>query len=69
MASGKVRFFNTLKGWGFVTPDSGGQDVFLHVKELRKAGVTTVAEGQALTFQVEPGKEGKPRAINVEVRG
>lgn len=65
MASGSVKFFNALRGFGFIEPADGGADVFCHIRDLRKTGLSDLKEGQQVKFDVEPGKEGKPRASNV----
>jgi CspA family cold shock protein len=56
---GKVKFFNDTKGYGFLTPDAGGKDVFLHVSALRNAGLQSVSEGQRLEFDAVPAANGK----------
>jgi CspA family cold shock protein len=56
---GNVKFFNASKGFGFVSPDAGGKDVFLHVSALRAAGMESVAEGQRLEFDAVPSVNGK----------
>lgn len=66
--SGTVKFFNTEKGFGFIKPDDGGKDIFVHVSALQAAGVTSLADGQKVTFETEPDKRGKgPKAINIQV--
>lgn len=68
MSTGRVKFYNGTKGYGFVLPDDGGQDVFIHVKDLRQTGLVSLNEGQAVKFEVEPGRDGKgPKAVNVEL--
>jgi len=59
MALGTVKFFNAPKGFGFIVPASGGQDVFCHIRELRRSGLETLSQGARVTYEVEPGKEGK----------
>ena len=54
------------KGYGFVTPDDGGQDVFLHISVLERAGLSSVAEGQKLTFDLQRGRTGKNEAVNIK---
>jgi CspA family cold shock protein len=66
MAQGFVKFFNTEKGWGFVTPDGGGLDIFVHIKDIRPLGTTTLPEGARVVFETAPGKDGKgPKAVNL----
>jgi CspA family cold shock protein len=56
MKTGKVKFFNGDKGFGFIIPDDGGQEVFVHVSELK--GITSLNEGDAVSFEVKRGKKG-----------
>jgi cold shock protein len=67
MATGKVKFFNGSKGYGFIAPDDGGPDVFVHVSELERSGVNTLNEGDKVSFEskMDP-KKGKPNATNVK---
>ena len=55
---GKVKWFNDSKGFGFITPDEGGKDVFVHQSEIQMDGFRTVAEGQPVEFEVEEGPKG-----------
>lgn len=64
MATGKVKWFNDQKGYGFVTPDDGGDDLFVHHTAIQGGGFKTLAEGEAVEFEVEDGQKG-PRAANV----
>jgi len=65
---GTVKFFNSSKGFGFVTPEGGAKDVFLHVSALERAGLTSVNEGDRISFDVEPDTRGKgPKAVNVQM--
>lgn len=67
---GTVKWYNVNKGYGFLVPEDGGGDVFIHYTALRKSKVTTLDEGQSVVFEVEPGRDGKPKAVKVElVRG
>ena len=63
--TGKVKWFNTTKGFGFIAREDNQKDVFVHVSALRKAGINGLDEGQALTFEVEEGPKG-PNAVNLE---
>ncbi|MGA7326525.1 MAG: cold-shock protein [Rhodomicrobium sp.] len=66
MAQGTVKFFNENKGFGFITPDDGGTDVFVHVSALERAGISYLREGQKVHFDLEPDrKSGKMRATNL----
>jgi CspA family cold shock protein len=63
---GTVKFFNVDKGYGFIKPDDGGRDIFVHVTAVEHAGLSTLAEGQRVSFEIEPDKKGKgPKAINL----
>ena len=68
MATGTVKFFNTTKGYGFITPDDGGKDVFVHVSAVERSGLTTLSENQRVNFDTEPDPRGKgPKAVNLSV--
>ena len=65
MANGTVKWFNESKGFGFITQDDGGADVFVHYSEIKGDGFKTLAEGDVVTFDVVEGDKG-PKAINIE---
>ena len=65
MANGTVKWFNTTKGFGFIAPETGGKDVFLHISALEKSGMTTLNDDQKVTFDVEAGRDGRESAINI----
>src|ERR1043165_7442836 len=68
--SGTVKFFNSERGYGFIKPDDGGRDVFVHITAVEHAGLKSLAEGQRIQFEVEPDKKGKgPKAVNLVVTG
>src|SRR5262249_58671183 len=68
--AGTVKFFNAERGYGFIKPDDGGRDVFVHVTAVERAGLKSVSEGQRLSFDVEPDKKGKgPKAVNLVITG
>jgi CspA family cold shock protein len=68
MATGTVKFFNSTKGFGFIQPDSGGADVFVHVSAVERAGLRTIVEGQKLNFDVvKDPRSGKTAAENLQV--
>lgn len=64
MATGKVKWFNETKGFGFITPDNGGEDVFAHYSEIRTTGFKVLHENQAVTFDITQGMKGK-QASNI----
>lgn len=66
--TGTVKFFNMNKGFGFITPDGGGPDIFLHVTAVEQAGLASLNEGQRVSFDTEPDKKGKgPKAVNLRL--
>jgi CspA family cold shock protein len=67
MASGTVKFFNNEKGFGFITPDGGSKDIFVHISALQASGIESLREGQKISFDTEPDRTGKgPRAVNIQ---
>ena len=65
--TGTVKFFNSSKGFGFITPQGGSKDVFVHVSALEQAGISHLTDGQQVSFEVEPDRMGKgPKAVNVK---
>ncbi|HEY7748597.1 MAG TPA: cold-shock protein [Aestuariivirgaceae bacterium] len=66
--NGTVKFFNTAKGFGFITPEGGSKDVFVHITALERAGIRSLNEGQKVTFETENDKRGRgPQAVNVQL--
>ena len=66
MASGTVKFFNNDKGFGFITPDEGGNDVFVHITAVKDSGLADLTDGQRISFDTEPDRRGKgTKAINL----
>ncbi|MGE3363992.1 MAG: cold-shock protein [Rhizobiaceae bacterium] len=67
MATGTVKFFNTTKGFGFIQPDTGGADVFVHISAVERAGMRTLVEGQKVNFEVvQDRRSGKSAADNLQ---
>jgi cold shock protein len=65
MPTGTVKFFNTDKGYGFIAPDGGGNDSFVHISAVQAAGMMTLDKDQRVNFELETGKNGKESAINL----
>jgi CspA family cold shock protein len=65
MATGTVKFFNTTKGFGFIHPDDGSKDVFVHASAVERAGLGTISEGQKLSYEIESQKDGKLSATGL----
>lgn len=63
MATGTVKWFNPTKGYGFIQPEDGGQDAFVHISELERAGMHTLNEGQKVSYELEAGRNGKTSAV------
>lgn len=66
MATGKVKWFNNAKGYGFIQPDAGGQDVFVHISAVEKAGLKTLAENQKVSYELTT-ERGKTSAANLQL--
>ncbi|MDW3206864.1 MAG: cold-shock protein [Alphaproteobacteria bacterium] len=64
MAKGTVKFFNTTKGFGFITPEGGEKDVFVHITAVQASGLDTLSDGQNVEFDIEPDRRG-PKAVNL----
>ncbi|MBR9824925.1 MAG: cold-shock protein [Alphaproteobacteria bacterium] len=68
MAQGTVKFFNQSKGFGFITPDEGGADVFVHITAVQASGLPGLDDGQKVSFETEPDRRGKgPKAVNLQL--
>jgi CspA family cold shock protein len=68
MTTGIVKWFNATKGYGFIQPENGGADVFVHASAVEQAGMGTLNEGQKLSFELEQGRQGKTSAVNLNLR-
>ena len=66
MAAGTVKWFNAQKGYGFIQPDDGSKDVFVHITAVERAGLGSLHEGQKISFDVERGQQGKSSAVNLK---
>ena len=66
MATGTVKWFNTQKGYGFIQPDDGDKDVFVHVSAVERAGMMSLNEGQKVSYELENGRNGKYAAVNLQ---
>jgi len=66
--NGTVKFFNASKGYGFITPDDGGKDVFVHVTAVERSGIPALNGGMRISFETEPDKRGKgPKAVDLQI--
>ncbi|EEX16659.1 conserved domain protein [Citreicella sp. SE45] len=65
MATGTVKWFNTTKGFGFIEPENGSRDVFVHISALQRSGLDRLEDGQKVTFDVESGRDGRENANNL----
>ncbi len=67
MANGTVKWFNTTKGFGFIAPEGGRKDVFVHISAVERAGLTGLSDNQAVTFDVTSGRDGREAAENLQL--
>jgi len=68
MATGTVKWFNTTKGFGFIAPDGGKKDVFVHISAVERSGLTGLRDEQKVTFDIETGRDGRESAINLKAQ-
>ena len=66
MATGTVKWFNTTKGFGFIAPDEGGKDVFVHISAVERSGMTGLADNQKVSYDLETGRDGRQSATNLQ---
>ena len=67
MAKGTVKWFNTTKGYGFIAPDEGGKDVFVHISAVERSGLTGLADNQKVSYELQTGRDGKQSAGDIEL--
>ena len=67
MPTGTVKFFNTTRGFGFITPDDGSKDVFVHISAVERSGLGQLTEGQKVSFEIQPDTRG-PKAVNLQAQ-
>ena len=68
MTTGKVKWFNKTKGFGFIAPDEGGKDVFVHISALERSGIDNLADDQKVSFEMSSGRDGRESADNIELK-
>ncbi len=67
MPVGTVKWFNPTKGFGFIEPEDGSKDAFVHISAVERAGLSTLSEGQKVSYEIQPGQQGKSSAENLSV--
>jgi CspA family cold shock protein len=67
MPAGTVKWFNATKGYGFIQPEDGTKDIFVHISAVERAGMRSLVEGQKVTYSIEQGREGKSAAVDLKV--
>lgn len=66
MAIGTVKFFNAQRGFGFIQPSDGSKDIFVHISAVERAGLSSLSEGQKVSFEAERGRDGRVSAVNLQ---
>ncbi len=67
MTIGTVKWFNSVKGFGFIAPEDGSKDAFVHISALERAGISSLSEGQKVEYELQPGRDGKSSAGNLQL--
>ncbi len=67
MTTGKVKFFNATRGFGFIEPEDGSKDAFVHISAVERAGLTGLTEGQRVEYELQPGRDGKSSAEDLKL--
>ncbi len=67
MTTGKVKFFNTARGFGFIEPEDGSKDAFVHISAVERAGLPGLEEGQRVEYELQPGRDGKSSAEDLKL--
>lgn len=67
MANGTVKWFNSTKGFGFIEPEGGSKDVFVHISAVERSGLTGLKDGQKVTFELQTGRDGRESAADIEL--
>ena len=67
MPNGTVKWFNTTKGFGFITPEDGGKDVFVHISAVERSGLTGLKDDQKVSYELQAGRDGRESAANLEL--
>ncbi|GGE35484.1 cold-shock protein [Primorskyibacter flagellatus] len=67
MATGTVKWFNTTKGFGFIAPEGGSKDVFVHISAVERSGLTGLKDGAKVSFDLEAGRDGRESAVNLSL--
>ncbi|NOD64212.1 MULTISPECIES: cold-shock protein [unclassified Ruegeria] len=67
MPAGTVKWFNTTKGYGFIAPEDGGKDIFVHISAVERSGLTGLADNQKVTYELRAGRDGRESADNIQL--